>query len=363
MLTIISTSLLALFFAWLGQTKRIKNGLILSFLILVLVSGIRYYVGTDYGNYYDGFERITTPTFSWKHVWGGYYNAEPGWILLNYLFVYIGGFYGLIAAISVIEGIIYYYLIEKHVPRPYWTFSCFIFIFTADYFYLMNMTMLRQGLAVALCFLAYDQTKERKYIYTVCLLIIAFLIHKTALFFIPFIFIERVKNYNTKLIAIILVLIYGGLWMSKDFMQSTVLNVVSLDEFELYQKHLDGEEGHLGLGFLIKSIPFFVSLFILFFNSVRVSKEMMPIVLIACIGWTIQPFGIVVPLVLRFCIYFMAFSIISIPYVYGLIDNKLIRYILIFIFITINSFVYINFFGESSIYHDGFATYQTIFDK
>lgn len=363
MIVIAVTSILALIFVWLGQRSVLKNGMFIGFLILTLLSAIRYKVGTDYENYMSGFERITSVPFSWDYVFSDYFRTEPGWVLLNHFFSFLGGFDGLIAFISIVEGLIYYYIIKRYVSRTNWTFACFIYIFTADYFYVMNMSMLRQGLAVSLCLLAFDRLRKKLYLISAAITVCAILVHTSALLFLPFLILEKFRTINLKICAILLIAVNVFLWGSKALLENTILSVVSLDEFEGYQAHLEGETSHFGLGYLIKTIPFYVSVIVMLFKSSKISGDMIPYVLIPCIGWAIHPFALVSPMVLRFCIYFMAFSVVSIPYIYGLIGNKLLRYSLVFVFIFITSFTYIGFFGESSVYHDGFSSYQTIFNK
>lgn len=160
----LSTSLVALLLTFLDSKKKLPNGMLWGFVLITFVQAIRYGCGNDYMNYYRDFELFTHESLDIIPKAMDYYHIEPGWALINFLFQPLGGFFSLIAAISIIENCIYFHVIKKYVIRPYWSLAFILYAFYTTIGYLINMTMIRQGLVISLFLLAYPIYKNGRII-------------------------------------------------------------------------------------------------------------------------------------------------------------------------------------------------------
>lgn len=145
--------------------------------ILAIISGIRYYVGTDFGvqiNYYNW--TLAGLTDGW---------LEPGfrWYIrtIDKLF---GDFRMFIFVAAIFVIFCFGYGIYKNVSRKYQFFSLAIFVTSTIYFATMNLE--RQYIAISFLILSVESLKEKKYVRVVIFFLCAVSFHESAICFIAF---------------------------------------------------------------------------------------------------------------------------------------------------------------------------------
>ena len=181
-------SLIALLLTYMESIGRIRNGMKFGFMLVTFVGVIHYDNGNDYMAYYNLYNDIVNSQFSWSNLINGYIYKELGWALINYLFKYLGGFFMMVAVLNIIQNTIYYKFIKKNVGRTWWPMAVFIYLFSTN-FYLLNFSMMRQGLVIAIFVGLWGYIKEKRWMIALGGLLCAYLIHSSALILLPFAFL------------------------------------------------------------------------------------------------------------------------------------------------------------------------------
>lgn len=368
MIVALLISIIALLLTWLEAKGALKWGMGWAFVLLTVIEAIHYDFGNDYMGYMGLYDYITKNPFNLNAILNGNTWREPGWEFLNHAFVPLGGFFGLVAFISVVQNVIYFNLIRRYVTRSWWVMAVFIYLFNPD-FYLLNMSMLRQGLAVSLFVMALPYIIEKKLIPAAIIVFIAASLHNSAKILIPFIFWGWLPTgkRTIKIIAFTSAILMFLLVYNDNLLQWIFTGVLNLDErldsenmanyMDIYSK--SNVVVTFGLGFAISIVPFIMTLYYLFRNN-KVSSGHQQIVSLAMVGTFVIPFAQIIPLISRVSLYFTTLTIATIPIVYKWIPNNIVRYaaIAICVFWTLYSY-YGFFFGD--IYGKHYAVYHTIF--
>lgn len=362
MSVVIFCSLLAIFLTYLEYKRVLKHGMLIGFLIITFLQMIHYQYGNDYMTYYMLFDQFVNSAHSVKDFFSGDSFRDPGWSILCYIFKPLGnnGFFALVAVISIIINLIYYKFIKHNVSDNYKALAVFIYVCSTT-LYLLNFSMIRQGLVVAVFLSIWPLIKERKWIKSGLILIAASLVHHSALILLPFIFVGYIKLKNIKMWITIFVILLVSLHLSQNFIRDIFTTITLLTEsFEDYAtSYADIDSVNVyGIGFWIGLISLIVSfIYLSKSNSSTESKQM---VLLANIAHLITPFTSIIPLISRISIYFTAYTIFSIPISYSCIKNKLIRIGLLSLYVIYTLYKYFEFFG-SETYGRYYSDFKTIF--
>lgn len=173
------------------KKEKPSSGLLLMLLIIVIVSGIRGEMATDHPTYNEIFESVARMDFS--DVLSRNFNMEKGYIILNKLISYISDskvFYALV--ISAITMALEFSAYGKRSKIPW--LSILLFFSVGEFFNSFNL--IRQVLAVAICFFAtkYINKSKKDFFKYILLVLLATTIHSTAaIVMIPAYFILRTR--------------------------------------------------------------------------------------------------------------------------------------------------------------------------
>lgn len=161
---------------------NIKNlHFILLVLILLLISGTRYYVGTDYMSYLGEYERTRFSLSKIENIFQIFlldYPQEPTLYIIYWLsntFNYAILFY---AIISIVPKAI---VLKKNVGYPIMG----MFIYFLDFYLGCDMGVIRQCAAMSVILWSFTYIKRKNIKGYIICIIIAFLFHKSALLFAP----------------------------------------------------------------------------------------------------------------------------------------------------------------------------------
>lgn len=359
MYIVISCSLLALLMTYLESRNRLKNGMKLGFALVTLLGVIHYNYGNDYMAYYDIYKSIVNVPFNFSNVIGGYVYKEPGWALINYAFKPIGGFFMMVAVLNIIQNVIYYRFIKNNVARSWWPVAIFIYLFSSN-FYLLNFSMMRQGLVIAVFLAMWKYIKAKKWHIALVGLILAASVHSSALILLPFSFWGFLKMKNGKVWAIIYLVLFFFLWSADDFLNGVFEALIIFEEFQEYSYYLkDAESVEFGVGFLINMLPFVVSIYYLMIDKEQ-TEQNHQLVALATVGYMILPFSQILPSIGRVGMYFNVFSIGAFTMAYSGIKTRYLKYALVFVFMFMTLYDYWNFFN-SAVFSKSYSTFQTIF--
>ncbi len=362
MIVLIITGLLALLCVYLAQQGKAKYGLQAGFLIVTIIAAIHYDYGADYWAYYDYFydwNRSYTFRLEYSYLFDIF--RDVGWVALCLICKPIG-FFGMVIVLSVLQNYIYYSFIKQYVNKNYWVLAVFLYLFTID-LYPMNMSMMRQGLAVALFVWALPLVLKHKWIPAILLLLLAASVHTTAIILFPFLILGIWPMKSGKQLGIILLIVFTLLFI---YRESIGFLLSPLDYFDNISEKLarsENEYGQLdsfGLGFVIKSIPFLIGIWYLW-NCKQWDSIRSPMVAVATFGYLFIPLSAQVYMLQRLYIFFQALTIMTIPLTYTEIRNRALRISLFGILILMTIYEYWSFMN-ADLYKSTFYTYHTIFE-
>lgn len=363
MYIVIITSLIALFLTYQESVGRNKWGMKVGFILLTILACIHYDYGNDYMKYYELSKSFENMPFDLMAIMGGEYYRDPGWVIINFLFNYIGGFFTLVAALSIFQGVVFYRFIKDNVDKKWWWMGMYIYAFSTS-FYLLNFSMLRQGFTVAVFLACYPLIKQRSIkggLIAAVLMYLSSFVHNSALITIPFCFWSFLPVKNGKVWCGIYAVVFIMMYMSRNFLNA-VLEPLFATEFAVeylktYERSDAGFTG--GIGWVLLMLPFFVSMYYLFISD---DKDKRSLVMLSAISTMIRPIAMIVPLAGRMGFYFSAYSIAAFPAVYSAIPNKTLRQLLIALYLIITTFDYYKFFFVDITWARYYRVFHTVFD-
>lgn len=177
----------------------------LSFIILFAFAALRYNYGSDYVSYFRKYCSI-------KSGHASPYKMEYIFTLLNRI---SPSYYVLIAITSAVFVYAIYRLITKNLDENLVWFGLFILLVN-PYLYLMNLSAIRQCMAMVLLIAAVPFANKRKAAPYFFLIVLSVMCHKSAIIMLPLYFIlndRQIKKSELVIwTAVILVLIsFGGI--------------------------------------------------------------------------------------------------------------------------------------------------------
>lgn len=359
---VITVSILAILFTWLESQNKMSNGMKWGFVLLTVIAALHYDYGSDYMGYYYEYLYSYANTFSISQIVKDEMgrNSEFGWFLLYKLFSFAGknGFFLLVAAISIFQNVVYYRFIRQYVDSNWWVLGVAIYTMSTS-FYLMNFSMLRQGLAVAFFILAFPLIENKKPLIPILLVLVSMTIHKSAVILLPFVFWGFLPVKLNKSYTYIFIAIFFILFLNKELLENVMAIFMQSEDLSMYGDiyESDKKDIHYGFGFFANIIPFLLSLLYIW-NSGEDDKTKY-LIMLSLLGTMVIPFQEVIPLVGRIGIYYSAFSISAIPIVYSKIPNRAVQIGVMSILVFMLVYQYIGFFNNPLWIK--FRVYHTIF--
>lgn len=213
----------------LCELIRNKNVKLLLYLfpviLIILMGGLRYGISSDYFHYKEMYQHINENA-NWS-----YFFVEYGYLWLNFLFFKIyNNFEFFIFFFCFISVLLKTSLIFKYSPYP---FLGLIFYFTF-YFLLDDMGAIRRGFACSFVIASFFYSFEKKYLRALLFLFFAINIHLSALFCLPFIFLNKYKS-STKSFLISLIISFFLGYIFNNYYDSLIkFN----SDFLIYQKFI-----------------------------------------------------------------------------------------------------------------------------
>lgn len=361
MLVVIFISIIALLLTLSESLGLYKHGMKLCFILVATLGAIHYDYGNDYLVYLSFYESFVNKPFDFSRIISGEYFAEPGWVLLNYPFKYIGGFFTLVAFLNIIQNIIIYRFIRKYVAKSWYPLAVFTYLFTTSY-YLLSFSMMRQMLVIVIFLGLWRFISQKKWVKALIILLLSTTIHSSAVILLPFAFWGYLPIKRSKLLGVLYALFLLVLWTFGDVLNDTfnlLSNIESLHHYSTTYGNSDATM-KLGVGFYIQLIPFFLCIYFLLKNSINSNDSQKKMVALAAIHAIITPFGQIIPIVSRIGFYFGVYRFGSFPLIYGNLTNKVIRNVLLLLNVLITLYDYFLFFSLET-WVDKYSEFHTIF--
>ena len=362
MWVVIFTSIIAIILCYLSKFKGCHRLFEWAFLLVTILAAIHYDYGTDYMTYYDlwqGYRNINV-----KDLLSDFYGQsdwnEPGWMLLNAIFGFNNGFFVLVAILNIIQNYIFYKLIKNNVPRNWYWFAMFLYL-CMDNLYLVNFSMMRQGLAVALFVAAAMMMANKKYFFAFLTVFLATTVHLSSVICFPLLLLYFLPIHNSRVLGISFIFIALFLFIFLSYTADLFNAVTSLESLEKYGGQRETLD-KIGLGYVINHIPNFVILYALLTNKYLYNDREKYIAVLAFCDIFITPLQFVAgDIAGRLGVYFLAFKVPVIPLLCSRFHDKAWRVIFVVFTLVITLYAYYNFFNAWFYVKSYGGPFHTIF--
>lgn len=358
MIATIIIGIICVVLAYLARFKQFPWALPSVMLILFFFLAIRYEWGNDYQQYIDKFTIYNSINrfdyFDTDERW------EVGWILLYRLFKPLG-FFSLVIVLTAFEIGVYYWFIKKYVPREWYWFAIFLYVFNPN-FMLTQASMMRQTLAMCIVLLSIPYIFRKRFVVAVLIIFFSSLFHSSARILLPLAFLGYVNFRLGKRGVIIGISLFFAVLLFRSIAMRMIEDTLSSAGLSKYAYYFEeGKETSKlssGIGVVYQMI---IMCMILYYEK-KQDREMGLLYKITAISFLFTPLSIVNQLVTRLSYYLQLPMLASYPSLVRSIDNKIVS---VGILLLIMAFTLYDFqvFFYSNIYHDSFFTYHTIFES
>lgn len=361
MFVVVSISIIALILTFLESRALFKYGMKLGFVLVTILGVIHYDYGNDYMHYMQFYESFVERPFDFHRIMAGEYFSEPGWVLLNYPFKYVGGFFTLVAVLNIVQNIIIYKFIREYVAKSWYPLAVFTYLFTTSY-YLLSFSMMRQMLVIVVFLGLWKSISQRKWVKSFIILFLCTTLHSSAIVLLPFAFWGFLPVKSGKFLGFSYAGFLCVLWFMSDVLNNIFSSFSDVESLQHYVTTYGNSETtmKLGLGFVIQLIPFILSVYFLLKRNPQYTDNQKRMVALAAIHAIITPFGQIIPIISRIGFYFGVFKIGSFPLIYGNLKYTLVRYTLVSLNVLITLYDYLIFFSLET-WVDKYSKFQTIF--
>lgn len=306
--------IVSLFFIYLSgksNDKKIKIiCTILSVVPFILISALRYDVGTDYFyRYVPDYNNIVNGV--------NVDNLEIGFRLLIKLCILITKDYQILFVLtSIITITLFMYTMHKQSKDIILS----VCIFLLGGFFFQSLNILRQYMAIAMVFFSYRYLLKNKYWIFILGVTLAFFIHNASIVCLILLILKdrEIFNFKNVLIIALIIFILGTplINMFKSVIENTRFNVY-IDS--VYDR---GEMRKLTILSNLILYIFMYALYIVRKKNNKITKEDILYINMQGLTLTFIMLSSKFYLFFRIAYYFMIFQIISIPYFIKTIDLK-----------------------------------------
>lgn len=310
MLIYFAALLCSLYFAYFSKHLRKKKKTlfcILSALPLMILSAIRYDVGTDYFyTYAPGFRQIA------YHYETQGTQFEPGYRLLNVIITWFTKDYAwLFVVTSVLFGSFTYYHIYKRSDHA--LLSIFLYVGMSVFF--VSMNAVRQMLALSVALFALPYLQKKQFAPFAIIIGLSSLIHISMLILIPIYFL-MVIEWDRKKMIILAAVGCVGIYIGHKMLGY----LFSLSVFQRYQKYL--EDDVVGGAITTAVCIVLFGLALLSRRSSNVAKAT------TVLGIWMGVASFFIPLVARFLFVVNYLEMLFLPNIIRNIENKKLRFVI-----------------------------------
>lgn len=313
-----------------------------SFLVVVLFSGLRYEVGTDYNSYREMYEGTRTLLY-----------REIGFRNLFYLLQNLNlEYYHATIILALITNLFIFLKVKNSSKYGFLAIS--IYLLDGNYFQSFNI--MAQYISIALFFYATKYIVNKNFLKYFLFIIIGALFHKSMLLILPVYFLPQ---YRFKKTTYILGIITSYILVQLNLIERTTIFILSHIDILGYSSYINSNYFFMksNLGFGVLFLVILCIIIILFNDKIFKNKEQLFYFNLYYIGMIFRLLSGDARIFVRVGGYFYIFSLLAIPKILDLFkrqDEKIIVSIgIIILFIIFN---YQRFF-----FPDIWGNYQSIF--
>lgn len=191
----------AILIAFLGRNRG-RAFLGIAFFVLFSFAAMRYMYGNDYSSYLYHYNSIRTG-------WDSPFDGEYLYTLMNQT---VPSFYLLIAITSLAFVVTVYILVKRNLEPDYAWLGLLIFVIS-PYLFLMNLSAIRQCMALVFFIAAVHFGIQRKPIRYGLLVIIGALFHKSAYVLLPVYLLLDDRRFKKRYVVLVVAMLFVLLWV------------------------------------------------------------------------------------------------------------------------------------------------------
>lgn len=333
----------------LSEKVLSNTGFLIVLLLLVIMAGVRYNVGTDYETY----SQIQIP-----EVLSGVTSRVE---FLYQVLIKFGASLGndqTYMWIFLLTHLFIIYPIMISYKRLSGNFSLSMFIFLFSGFYNNSLNMMRQSIAIAFFTFGILFIVKRKPVQYTIIIVIAFLFHSTAILLLPVYFLYN-KHISNKIFTIIVVVIlmFSSLFRQLAFWISSKMMIYS--EYFINSKYSTRPIlwSYVLFNLIVILILYFVSKYSILDDNQKIQINFYfktQILLELC--FLLAP---TIPNSYRLSFFFLPIQGLLAPLIITKLNNRQLKAVVLFVL----ALLYVSFFTWTYILQNGAGTnpYQTIF--
>lgn len=262
MIVLITVNFIAVLLAYLSSNKRYNHLFDLSFIILVLVYGIRCHYGNDYDSYEGFYDYVISFSSFVATLEDGHF--ENGWVILNYIFRPLG-FRSLVFFLTIMQFLPIYLLIKKYSKPQCRYVALFVFLFSTET--LINLSSMRQCLAISIILLSlllYE--KKNGWLFVLLSILLAVQFHTSAYIMLILPLIMLLSRAPRKMVFMSYVGILLVTFLFSNVITGAIEYILGFDALEQYQSIQSGENEFMtyGVGFILNVILCCIIVFFLY---------------------------------------------------------------------------------------------------
>lgn len=328
------------------ENKIYRYNYYLIIVIICIYSFLRWERGTDWVPYYNNFVDNNS-FYDYMTAW----HFEKGFQLLNYFVKILNGNYTIFLMIqALIIQILFSITIYKNIENP------IAGVFLLYCFSLGNIYFVRSTLALSIVFFSIKYIKSNEKIKFLLIILIASTIHITALFFIPAIYIYRLKLSKILYGILLVVTVLLGILYLKNLVK-IIFEIISPHRLIYLDENINILK--ILIGTIAPRLVFLIY-FLLFIDFSKKSNEEL-------VGYfNIYYFGVILsillsfinPSLLRLSNMFEVFNLLIFPQIFILKKQKIILMLIFLIYFSLK--FYSVLFGE---YRELYIPLKTILNK
>lgn len=305
----ITSALILAFIEEKTENKKLKwLFVILTAIPFIIVSSIRYDVGTDYLFRY-------VPNYNTFVSGDDVDSLEILFRVLIKLCTFVTSDHVILFIISSILIIMFFLIGIKNCSK---SFFMSILIFFIGSFFFQSMNIMRQYIAMAILFISYRYLFEKnKMIFWAIFLIIATLFHTmSAIFIVAILLDKKIIDYKFLIISLFFIIILGKPVINVILNLTSVFNITNIAK---YQHYLE-QKGDLPISSIVVEFVIYIYLLFIYYkckkNHMPIEKETVFLLNVQTLSIIFTVMNIYIDLFFRIQLLFSMFQIISIPYFY-----------------------------------------------
>jgi hypothetical protein len=247
---------------------------LVSFLMFIIVGGLRYSVGTDWPQYEITFNNTDTIA--------DIFTAREEKLFMVFMFIskkILNSYSFFTFAFFSVAFYLKYIIFKRYSTDVF--LSLIIYLFTL--FLIYDLNGIRQGMALAFVFLSIPSLLNKKPFLFLLIIIAGGLFHISALIFLPFYWLSRLKISKEKMLLIVAVSLVVSIQIRALIENNAYLQLIlAMDSFSHYSFYMTDDIAARDVSILSIAVfqrLFIFVLFILNYDKIEASDELKSLLL------------------------------------------------------------------------------------